>query len=257
MRSLHLDLNKVEEKVLKFVKEEVKKAGVSKVVLGLSGGIDSGLVAYIAAKALGAENVFGIMLPYKSSSKESIEHGELVANKIGIKTKIIEITHMVEPYFNMEPDMSNLRKGNKMARERMSVLFDYSAKEKAIVIGTSNKTEIYLGYGTLYGDTACGINPIGNLYKTNVWALAKHLGVPPELIEKRPTADLWEGQTDEDDLGFTYLEADKILYELVDEKSTEEEVVSKGFKRETVEEISNRIKNSAYKRRLPLIAEIK
>ncbi|MGL6118983.1 MAG: NAD+ synthase [Fusobacteriaceae bacterium] len=257
MRSLHLDLNKVEEKVLKFVKEEVKKAGVSKVVLGLSGGIDSGLVAYIAAKALGAENVFGIMLPYKSSSKESIEHGELVANKIGIKTKIIEITPMVEPYFNMEADMSNLRKGNKMARERMSVLFDYSAKEKAIVIGTSNKTEIYLGYGTLYGDTACGINPIGNLYKTNVWALAKHLGVPPELIEKRPTADLWEGQTDEDDLGFTYLEADKILYELVDEKSTEEEVVAKGFKRETVEAIFNRIKNSAYKRRLPLIAEIK
>ncbi|MGL4254228.1 MAG: NAD+ synthase [Fusobacteriaceae bacterium] len=253
---LYLDLNKVEKILVNFVKEEVEKVGFKKVVLGLSGGIDSAIVAYIAAKALGPENVLGIMMPYKLSSKESLEHAKLVVEHLGIKAKTIEITPMVDAYFNLEPEISNLRMGNKMARERMSILFDYSAKEGALVLGTSNKTEILLGYSTQFGDSASAINPIGDLYKTHVWALSKYMGVPKELIEKKPSADLWEGQTDEGELGFSYLLADEILYRMVDERKSIDEITEEEYSQEIIEKIEKKIKFSQYKRKLPVIAKI-
>lgn len=254
--NLYINLEMLENLLVDFVKEEVTKSGFKKVVLGLSGGIDSAIVAYIAAKALGPENVLGIMMPYKNSSKESIEHAKLVIEDLKIKSKLIEITPMVDAYFSLEPDISNLRMGNKMARERMTILFDYSAKEKALVLGTSNKTEILLGYSTQFGDSASAINPIGDLYKTHIWELSRYMKIPNELIDKKPSADLWEGQTDESELGFSYLLADKILYEMVDERKTKTEIVQAGFDVNVVEKIENKIKFSQYKRKLPVIAKI-
>lgn len=253
---LDLDLNLVEQILVNFLKEEANKVGFSKVVLGLSGGIDSALVAYLAAKAFGPENVLGILMPYKSSSKESVEHAKLVVEDLGIKSKLIEITPMVEPYFQMNPDMDGLRKGNRMARERMCILFDYSAKEKALVLGTSNKTEMLLGYSTQFGDAASAINAIGDLYKTQVWELSKHMGIPQPLIDKKPSADLWEGQTDESELGFSYKLADEILYDLVDKKEKKEDIVKNGYPEDIVNKVIWKIKMSQYKRKLPLIAKI-
>ncbi|MBP6062774.1 MAG: NAD+ synthase [Fusobacteriaceae bacterium] len=253
---LYLDLAQTEKILVDFVKEEVTKSGFKKVVLGLSGGIDSAIVAFIAAKALGPENVLGIMMPYKTSSKESIEHAKLVVEKLGIRSKLIEITPMVESYFNLEEGISNLRKGNKMARERMSILFDYSAKEQALVLGTSNKTEILLGYSTQFGDSASALNPIGDLYKTQIWEISRYMGVPVELIDKKPSADLWEGQTDESELGFSYLMADKILYEMVDERKNLEELLDLGFDKEILDKILKKIKFSQYKRKLPIMLKL-
>ena len=211
MGKLDLNLQLTEKILVDFVREEVHKTGFKKVLLGLSGGIDSGIVAYIAAKALGPENVMGIMMPYKQSSKESVEHAKLVVEDLGIESMLVEITPMVDAYFNLFPDMDSMRKGNKMARERMTILYDFSAKNNALVLGTSNKTELLLGYSTQWGDSASAINPIGDLYKTQIWALSEHMGVPKELIEKKPSADLWEGQSDEAELGFSYAEADSLL----------------------------------------------
>lgn len=194
MEKLNIDLNVLEETLVNFLREEVGKVGFNKVVLGLSGGIDSALVAFLAAKAFGPENVLGIMMPYKTSSKESVEHAELVVKASGIRSKKIEITPMVDAYFALDPDMNSLRKGNKMARERMSILFDHSAKEKSLVLGTSNKTEIMLGYSTQFGDSASAVNPIGDLYKTHVWNLSKHMGVPRELIEKNQVLIFGKGK---------------------------------------------------------------
>lgn len=253
---LNLDLKLVENILVNFLKEEANKVGFNKVVLGLSGGIDSAIVAYLAAKAFGPENVLGILMPYKCSSKESIAHAKLVVEDLGIKSKLIEITPMVEPYFNMNPDMDGLRKGNRMARERMCILFDYSAKEKALVLGTSNKTEMLLGYSTQFGDGASAINPIGDLYKTQIWELSRHMGVPSELIDKKPSADLWEGQTDESELGFSYKLADEILYRLIDERKKSEEIILEGYSEEVLNKIIWKIKMSQYKRKLPLIAKI-
>lgn len=253
---LDLDLNLVEDILVNFLKEEANKVGFSKVVLGLSGGIDSALVAYLAAKAFGPENVLGILMPYKTSSKESVDHAKLVVEDLRIKSKLIEITPMVEPYFQMNPDMDGLRKGNRMARERMCILFDYSAKEKALVLGTSNKTEMLLGYSTQFGDAASAINAIGDLYKTQVWELSKHMGVPQPLIDKKPSADLWEGQTDESELGFSYKLADEILFSLIDEREKKDEIIKKGYPEDVVNKVIWKIKMSQYKRKLPLIAKI-
>ncbi|MGL5000458.1 MAG: NAD+ synthase [Cetobacterium sp.] len=253
---LDLDLNLVEKILVNFLKEEANKVGFSKVVLGLSGGIDSALVAYLAAKAFGPENVLGILMPYKTSSKESVEHARLVVQDLGIQSKLIEITPMVEPYFQMNPDMDGLRKGNRMARERMCILFDYSAKEKALVLGTSNKTEMLLGYSTQFGDAASAINAIGDLYKTQVWELSRHMGIPKELIDKKPSADLWEGQTDESELGFSYKLADEILISLIDEREKKKDILDAGYSEEIVDKIIWKIKMSQYKRKLPLIAKV-
>ena len=255
-RLISINLEITEKILVDFIREEVKKAGFKKVVLGLSGGIDSAIVAFLAAKAMGPENVIGIMMPYKSSSKESLEHAELVLEATGIQAVKEEITEMVDAYFDKHPDMNNMRKGNKMARERMTILYDYSAKESALVLGTSNKTEILLGYSTQYGDAASAVNPIGDLYKTHVWALSEYMGVPEEVISKKPSADLWEGQNDESELGFSYAEADRLLYRMVDERYTKDELIEEGFSEEFINTVYRRMRLSQYKRKLPLIAKV-
>jgi NAD+ synthase len=256
MEKLNVDLSVLEEVLVNFLREEAGKVGFKKVVLGLSGGIDSALVAFLAVKAFGPENVLGIMMPYKSSSKESVEHAQLVIEKTGMRSKLVEITPMVDAYFAMNPDMNSLRKGNKMARERMSILFDHSAAENALVLGTSNKTELLLGYGTQFGDSASAINAIGDLYKTHVWDLARHMGVPNELIDKKPSADLWEGQTDEQELGYSYKMADEILFRFVEERKSADEIVQEGYSQEIVEKIIRRTKMMQYKRVMPVIAKV-
>lgn len=249
-------MDEIEEKAVKFVRDEVINRGFKKVILGLSGGIDSALVAFIATKALGKENVHTLMMPYKTSSQESLSHAKLVVEKLGIKTKKIEITPMIDAYFKTEGEATSLRRGNVMARTRMAVLFDNSSKENALVIGTSNKTEILLGYGTQFGDTACGINPIGELFKAQVFELSRRLGVPKEIIEKKPSADLWKGQTDEEELGFTYDLADEILFQFARENKTQEELENMGYNKILLDTIFNRIKRNAYKSSMPAIAKL-
>ena len=239
-----------------FVRDEVHKVGVGKAVLGLSGGIDSALVAFIAAEALGSGNVHAVCMPYKTSNPESEAHARLVAQACGVNFSLVPITPMVDAYFGMFPDADNMRRGNKMARERMTILFDHSAHHSALVLGTSNKTELLLGYGTLFGDMASALNPIGDLYKTQVWQLSEAMGVPGEVIAKQPSADLWAGQTDEEELGFSYRQVDELLYRMVDLRLTREELIGAGFAPEFIGTIYRKVQNSHFKRRLPVIAKV-
>jgi len=239
-----------------FVREEICKTGLKQGILGLSGGIDSALVAFIAAEALGPENVHAVCMPYKSSNPESEAHARAVAVACGVNFSVIPITPMVDAYFDMFPAADNMRRGNKMARERMTILFDQSALHGALVLGTSNKTELLLGYGTLYGDMASALNPIGDLYKSQIWQLSAEMGVPREVIDKKPSADLWAGQTDEQELGFTYRDVDELMYRLVDLRMTTEELLLEGFAAEFIDTVREKIKNSHFKRRMPIIAKV-
>ncbi len=239
-----------------FVRDEVRKVGIRKAVLGLSGGIDSALVVFIAAEALGPENVHAVCMPYRSSNPESEAHAGLVAQACGVNFSVVPITPMVDAYFEMFPDADNMRRGNKMARERMTILFDHSARLSALVLGTSNKTELLLGYGTLYGDMASALNPVGDLYKTHIWQLSEAMGVPREVINKQPSADLWAGQTDEEELGFSYRQVDELLYRMVDQRLTREELIAAGFAAEFIDTVHAKIQNSHFKRRLPVIAKV-
>ena len=240
----------------KFLKSEMDKIRISQAVLGLSGGVDSAVVATLLANALGAKNVHGVIMPYRTSNPESLEHAVLVAEQLGINHPVRDISPMVDAFFADEPDADQVRRGNKMARERMCILYDYSAKIKGLVIGTSNKTELLMGYGTIFGDLASAINPIGDLYKTHIWQLAEYLGVPQEIIDKPPSADLWVGQTDEQELGYTYQEIDQLLYYLVDLRYPDEILQNLGYKPETIRDIKGRIQRSQFKRRPPVIAKL-
>jgi NAD+ synthase len=239
-----------------FIRSETTRSGFSKVVVGLSGGVDSALSCYLAAEALGSKNVLAVRMPYKTSSQDSLEHAQLVIDATGVQAVTIPITDMVDGLISQYPDMSNLRKGNIMARCRMIVLYDQSAAFEGLVVGTSNKTEILLGYSTQYGDAASAFNPLGDLYKTQLRQLARALGVPAMIVDKAPTADLWAGQTDEGELGFTYAEVDKLLYLLVDERYTPEECVEAGFERKFVDTVVKRIQRYHYKRVMPPIAKL-
>lgn len=242
--------------LVSFVREEVRKVGINKAVLGLSGGVDSALVAFIAAEALGPDNVHAFCMPYKTSNPESEAHARLAAGQLGIHYDVVEITPMIDAYFARFPEADNVRRGNKMARERMTILFDHSAALSALVIGTSNKTELLLGYGTLYGDMASALNPIGDIFKTQVWLLAEEMGVPRAIIDKQPSADLWVGQTDEQELGFTYRAVDELLYHMVDMRYSRGELIEKGFAAEFVDLVYLKVQNSHFKRRLPIIAKV-
>jgi len=248
-----IDLYKEVENIKKFIVNTLNKTTFQKVILGLSGGIDSALSGALCASALGSENVIGVMMPYKSSSPKSIEHAKLVAQTFKITYDIIPITSMVDAYFDeFEPDANLLRRGNRMARERMCILYDLSAKYKAIVVGTSNKSEIYTGYCTQYGDSACAFEPFAHLYKTEVWQMAKILKIPDVIIDKKPTADLWEGQTDEEDIGISYYTIDEILHFILDEKIGKEEIIKRGFTDHDIELVLKKIEYSEFKRRMPL-----
>ena len=257
MPNLQLNCEAVRKVLTGFIDNEVRKAGFHRVVVGLSGGVDSSLSAYLAAEALGPQNVWGILMPYRTSSPESAEHASMVVRALGINSLTVEITPMVDAYFTMFSDADQVRRGNKMARERMTVLFDHSARLGALVLGTSNKTELLLGYGTLHGDMASAVNPLGDLYKTQVRQLSRHLGVPAAVVDKQPSADLWEGQTDEAELGFTYEEVDKVLCLLVDQRYEVTELVGERlFDEKFVRAVARRVQTSQYKRRLPVIAKI-
>jgi len=241
---------------VKFIREEVQKAGFGRGILGLSGGIDSAVVAYLSCLALGPANVWGILMPYKTNPKKSLKYAQMIVKMLGINSQTIDITLIIDSYFKQFPDASRIRQGNKIVRERMSILYDLSAKHKALVIGASNKSELLLGYGTIYGDIACAIMPLGNLYKTQVRVLAKEIGIPKPIIQKAPSAELWPGQTDEKELGLRYEVVDKLLYLMVDCLQTTQGLVKDGFRRDFIDRVSERIKKTEFKRRLPLIPKI-
>ncbi|MFN0149894.1 MAG: NAD+ synthase [bacterium] len=246
----------IEKVLVSFLKNEVEKAGFARVVLGLSGGIDSALAAAIAVRAFGPGGVLGVIMPHARSNPASAADAALVAREFGFDTATVDITRQIEAYFETEPDASHVRRGNKMSRERMSILYDLSAARTALVLGTSNKTELLLGYGTLYGDMACAVNPVGDLYKTQVRALSRQMKIPERVIEKPPSADLWEGQSDEGDLGFTYDEVDQLLFLIVDCRLTRKEAVERGFSDAFVAKVETLVRRSQFKRRLPTIAKI-
>ncbi len=257
---MHIDLTintALARKILTgFLQTEVTRAGYSRAVIGLSGGIDSALSCYLAAEALGSENVLALRMPYKTSSPDSWEHAGLVIEDTGVRSLDVPITDMVDPLIERFPEMNPIRRGNIMARARMIVLYDQSEAFRGLVVGTGNKTEILLGYTTLYGDSACALNPIGDLYKTQVRQLARAVGVPSQILDKPPSADLWVGQTDEDELGFTYAEVDRLLYLLVDERYHPEDLIEAGFEAGFVHRVIDRVRRNQFKRILPPIAKL-
>jgi len=256
LNKLQLNESETIGMLIGFLRDEISKVGVKKSVLGLSGGIDSSLSAFLAAKAMGPENVTGVIMPYRLSSPKSEEDARVVAKACGINIEVVDISRQVDAYFELYKEAGELRKGNKMARERMTILYDHSAMLNALVVGTSNKTELLLGYGTLFGDMASALNPLGDLFKTQVRQLSRYIGVPSQVVEKPPSADLWAGQTDEEELGYTYEEADAVLYMLVDCRFSAQDLIEDGFDENLVKGISRLIMASQYKRRLPLIAKI-
>ena len=247
-----------------FIRSEMDRIGIKKAILGLSGGLDSALCAYLAAAALGPDNVILVSMPYRMSSKESVEHARLAATSLGVTTYYeIDISQQVDAYFASEttPEPSSEsqrqnRQGNKMARERMSILYDLSYHHNALVLGTSNKSELLLGYGTIFGDLASAINPLGDLYKTQVFQLSEFMGVPEPICTKPPSADLWEGQSDEHELGASYAMLDQILILLVDMRCTREEVIGYGFDESLVDMCLNRMRTNQFKRLPPVIAKL-
>ena len=239
-----------------FIRSEIQRAGFSRALIGLSGGIDSTLSCYLAAEALGPENILAVRMPYERSSPDSLEHAQEVIDALGVQSLTVPITEMVEPLFERFPEAGLVRRGNVMARARMIVLYDQSEAFGGLVVGTGNKTEILLGYTTLYGDSACALNPLGDLYKTQVRQLASAMGAPQAIIEKPPSADLWIGQTDEDELGFTYAEVDQLLYLLVDQRYSPEECVAAGFAEGFVSAVVERVQRNHFKRVLPPIAKL-
>jgi NAD+ synthase len=251
-----IDTKKLKKILTDFIRSYCRKSDFKKVILGLSGGLDSTVVAYLACQALGKKNVLALIMPYKHSNPESLRDAKGVADVLGIKSKVIDLSPMIDAYYRRHPDKNRVRKGNKLARERMAILYDFSSKENALVIGTGNKTEALLGYCTLHGDAAYAFNPIGDLYKTQVRLLARELGVPQGIIDKIPSADLWKGQTDEGELGVTYEEVDRFLYYLVDKKYTPKKLVKLGYRKGFIERVKNTISKNEFKRKMPEVLRI-
>ncbi len=258
MKKIDLTINPaLAEKILTgFIRTEVTRVGFTKTVLGLSGGIDSALSLYLCARAFGPENVLAVRMPYKTSSPDTLSDAQTMIDDLGVQSLTIEITDMVDPLLQKFHDMDKRRAGNIMARMRMIVLFDQSMAFNALVMGTSNKTELLLGYSTIFGDSAAALQPIGDLYKTQVRQLAKALGVPDTVIQKAPSADLWEGQTDEDDLGFTYEDVDRLLYLLVDQRYRPEACVEEGYDPAFVDRVVRLMRQNHFKRVMPPIAKL-
>jgi NAD+ synthase len=245
--NLSIDPELVRKILTEFIRLEITRAGFSRAVVNLSGGIDSAVSFVLAAEALGPQNVLAICLPFKTSSADSLEHAQMLIDQFSCPSVTIPISEMADPLIVREPGMSEIRKGNIMARARMIVAYDQSEAFKGLVVGTGNKTEILLGYTTLYGDSACAINPIGDLYKTQVRQLARGLAIPEPIIAKPPSADLWAGQTDE---------GDKLLYLLVDQRYRPEECIEAGFDEKFVRQVFERVRKNQFKRLSPPIAKL-
>ncbi len=256
VQDLHLDYAMVEDILKAFIFNEIRKFKFRSVVLGLSGGIDSAVACELAVRALGRENVLGLMMPYASSSVESIEHAGLMIRKLGIEAEEMPITPVVDAFFSSVPAQQLLRRGNIMARTRMIFLYDVSARDGRLVMGTSNKTELLLGYGTMFGDMASAINPIGDLYKTQLRGLARHLEIPEPIIDKPPSADLWEGQSDEEELGFSYESVDLLLYMMLEKRMDKSAIIAEGVPEPFYDRVRMMVVRNQYKRMMPVIAKI-
>ncbi len=250
-----MNYKSIKEQMISFLKNEVSNIGLKKVVVGISGGLDSAIVAVLCKEAFG-DNVHGVFLPSHFSSDASIVDAKELCDKFNISYEVVEIAPMVKGYFDHMPEASALRMGNFSARMRMSVLYDISARENALVVGTSNKSEILLGYGTLFGDTACAINPIGQMYKSDEFEFARFLGVPESIINKKPSADLWEGQSDEEELGYSYKTMDDVLKKLVDDGKSKEDLILNGVDEKLIHMLEYRMVSNAFKGKLPTIANI-
>jgi NAD+ synthase len=253
---LRINSGLVTEILTRFIQIEIRRAGFQKSVVGLSGGIDSSVVTYLCAKALGPENVLAVTMPYKTSSEATRCDSQAVIERLGVNSIDVPITSQIDAYVAAFPDISQLRLANKCARERMTVLYDQSVAFQALVAGTSNKSELLLGYGTQFGDMASAINPIGDLYKTQLYQLAEYLGVPESILHKEPTGDLWIGQTDEGELGFSYAEVDRLLVLLVDRRMRRQELIHAGFAPEFIDRVTEMVRRNHYKRRMPVIAKL-
>jgi NAD+ synthase len=253
---LAIDTDVARRVIGQFIRGQLAQAGFERAVLGLSGGIDSALVAYLVAEAIGADKLLAVLMPYRTSSPASRADAEEVVRRIGAASEVVDISPMVEGFFAGDPDASSLRRGNFMARQRMAVLYDRSVTWGGLVVGTGNKTESLIGYTTLFGDSACAFNPIGDLYKSQVRQLAAAIGVPETIIRKAPSADLWPGQTDETEAGFSYPELDRLLFWRIDKRRDDDEMAALGFDRELVQRVDRMIATSEFKRQVPPIAKL-
>jgi NAD+ synthase len=253
---LAIDTEVARRVVAQFIRGQLRQAGFEQTVLGLSGGIDSALVAYLVGEAIGADKLLCVLMPYRTSSPASRADAEEVVRRLGAASEVVDISPMVDGFFAGDPDASPLRRGNFMARQRMAVLYDRSVTWSGLVVGTGNKTESLIGYTTLFGDSACAFNPIGDLYKSQVRQLAAAIGVPEAIIRKAPSADLWPGQTDESEAGFTYPVLDRLLYWRIDRRRTDEEMTGLGFEPELVKRVDRMIATSEFKRQIPPIAKL-
>ena len=238
-----------------FLDNEVRKTGIKKVVIGLSGGLDSAVVAVLAQRVF-KDDLLCVKMPSQYSSQNSLDDADALCRDFSMRSETASIAPMLEAYEVMNPNLDNLRKGNFSSRMRMSTLFDISARENALVLGTSNKSELMLGYGTLNGDLASAINPIGDLYKSEVFEFAKYLNVTPSIIQKPPSADLWDGQSDEDDLGYTYAKLDEAMKLYVEERLSRDEIVDRGIDAKMLDMIISRIFRNHFKRKMPVIAKL-
>ena len=246
----------VEKILVSSIRDSVYKNGFKNAIIGISGGLDSAVVMALCKKALGARHTFALLLPYRVSSPDSQRHGEMVCIQFKIPFEVIDISPSVDTYFDRFPAENCLQIGNKCARERMSVLYDFSLRKKALVAGTSNKSELLVGYSTQFGDSAAAFLPIGDLYKTQVFELASHLGIPEAIISKKPSADLWPGQTDEDEIGIAYKDLDIILHLLIDKRWDEDEIVESGFPLAVIRRLKKMIVNSQFKRTMPPVTKL-
>jgi NAD+ synthase len=245
--------SQITDYLVAFLKDEVEKTGLKNVVVGLSGGLDSAVVAVLAHKAFD-NRLLCVKMPSQFSSQSSLDDADELCQKFGIRSETRDISALLKAY-DIE-GLSPLRIGNLSARFRMINLYDISARDNALVLGTSNKSELMLGYGTLFGDLASALNPIGDLYKTEVFELARYLEVPACVVDKAPSADLWEGQSDENELGYTYATLDRVLRRYIEERATQKELLQEGFEVELVNMVIKRIYQNQFKRRMPLIAKL-
>jgi NAD+ synthase len=252
----NLDLNKEKVRIIDFIRNYLSNAERDRLVVGLSGGVDSAVSTALAVEAIGSSNVTALIMPYETSNSESVADASELAKQLGIDYQIIDITPVTKAYFeNYAPEADHLRIGNWLARIRMCVLYDFSAKLQALVLGTSNRTEFMIGYFTQFGDSACAFEPIGHLYKTEVWKLAKILHIPERIIKKTPTADLWPGQSDEQEIGISYPVLDEIVYELTELHLSISATENLSYPVELYQKVERMIQSSAFKRRMPLILE--
>jgi NAD+ synthase len=253
---LAIDTRVARRVIGEFIRGQLRQAGFERALLGLSGGIDSALVAYLTAEAIGAERLLCVLMPYRTSSPASRADAEEVVRRLGAESEVVDISPMVDGYFGLDSDASTLRRGNFMARMRMAVLYDRSVTWGGLVVGTGNKTESLIGYTTLFGDSACAFNPIGDLYKSQIRQLALEMGLPEAIIRKAPSADLWPGQTDEAEANFTYPQLDRLLYWRIDKRRSVDEVVALGFAPELVERVDRMVAGSEFKRQVPPVAKL-